>query len=534
MILRKPYAFLIKYFKLIHLILTVLLVFIMYKTNNLLNFFNEYLSSGSYSVLDGLFNDYIGILLYLSIFFVIAISAIIFWLMYKKDKPVKYYLINIIYYIVLIVGLVFVNMQFENISFNKTDVLMLNITRDILLVLFLVQIPLLLVSLVRTVGFNIKKFNFQRDLMELQIDDKDNEEFELGVDIDSDDVKARFRRRKRFIKYILKENKILVMVLTGIILIIGGVVIHNTIYTKNIIYKENKVFKSNGLEMNVIDSYQYDTDFFGNDITKNKYSYTIARVKIKNASGDDRSISLKTFTLKIGDEIYSATVKEKDYFIPLGMTSNVMSIANNEEKTFIIIFKINKADKDKKKVMEYAGSYKMNGNERVYNVDRIRLDPKTFEKTKNMKTVKIGEELTFNESILKNTSIVIESFDVNNRYTYSYKQCIEECYTFNDYIVPSRNTKYDVIVMKLKLNIRVDESIYNSSLQDELISSTAHLRYIIGEKEYNQKFNIQDITPSIIKDYKYFEVKSNVKNADEVYLDFIILDKVYTYVLKGA
>jgi len=534
MILRKPYAFLIKYFKVIHLVLTVLLAFILYKTNDLLNFFNEYLSSGNYGVLDDLFNGYIGVSLYLSIFLVIGISAIIFWLMFKKDKPVKYYLINIIYYIVLIIGLVFVNIQFENISLGKTDVLTLNITRDILLVLFFVQIPLVIISLIRTVGFNIKKFNFQRDLMELQIDDKDNEEFELGVDIDSDDVKARFRRRKRFIKYALKENKILVLVLTGVALIIGGVIVHNTIYVKNIIYKENKTFKSSGLEMTVIDSYQYDTDFFGNDISKKKYSYTIARVRIKNISGSDRQISLKTFTLKIGDEIYSATEKEKDSFIPLGTTGNKLNVANNEEKTFIIIFKINKEDKTKKKIMEYAGSYKMNGNERIYNIDRIRLEPKTFEKTQNIKTSKIGEELTFNESILKNTSIVIESFEVNNRYTYSYKQCMDECYTFNDYIVPSKNTKYDVIVMKLKLNINVDPSINNPSLQKQLIYSVAHLRYVIGEKEYNQKFNIQEITPSIVKDYKYFEVKGNVKNADEIYLDFVILDKVYTYVLKGA
>ena len=51
MILRKPYAFLIRHFKLIHLILTVLLAYILYKTNKLLSFFNQYLSSGKYEVI---------------------------------------------------------------------------------------------------------------------------------------------------------------------------------------------------------------------------------------------------------------------------------------------------------------------------------------------------------------------------------------------------------------------------------------------------------------------------------------------------
>ena len=45
MILRKPYAFLIKNFKLMHAILTVLISYLLYKSNTILHFFNEYLES---------------------------------------------------------------------------------------------------------------------------------------------------------------------------------------------------------------------------------------------------------------------------------------------------------------------------------------------------------------------------------------------------------------------------------------------------------------------------------------------------------
>ena len=40
MILRKPYKFLIKHFKLIHLILTLLMVYVVYKFNYIFSFFN--------------------------------------------------------------------------------------------------------------------------------------------------------------------------------------------------------------------------------------------------------------------------------------------------------------------------------------------------------------------------------------------------------------------------------------------------------------------------------------------------------------
>lgn len=533
MILRKPFAFLIKYFKLIHVVLTILLAYILYKTNNLLSFFNEYLASKTYTAIDNLTSTYIGIYPYIAIFLIIMISVIIFVLMYKKDKPIKYYVIVVIYYFLLIIAFLFVSVQLNNIAFKEIDIMLLQVSRDIILVFFLGQIPLLLTSLVRAVGFNIKKFNFQRDLMELEVNKEDDEEFELDVDIDSNDVRTRFKRRGRIISYVLKENKLIVVILTGILLITSGIIIQNTIYTKNVVYKENKTFSANGIEMSVLGSYQYKTDFFGNDISKDKYSYTVVRVKVKNSSKVDRTLSMKNFTLKINkDVIYNASTKEKDSFIPLGTSNDSIKLSINEEKIFIIIFKIDKEYENSSKVMEYAGSYTMNGNERVYNVNRIKLTPKVYNENKSVKSAKIGDKLVFSDSILKNTSIVINSYEVKDRYTYSYQQCLDKCYTFNDYIVPVVNTKYDITLMKLSLNIEVDKKIYNEDLIDKLITSTGHIRYIINDKEYTQNFKIEDITPSLVKDYKYFEVKGDVEKAEKVYLDFVILDKVYTYVLK--
>lgn len=535
MILRKPYAFLIKHFKLIHLILTIILAYILYKTNRLLSFFNQYLSSGRYEVIDNLTNIYIGPYFYLAIFLVIIISIVIFLLMRAKNKPLKYYFILVGYYIFLTVGLLFASVQLNNIGFNRIDILFLRIIRDVLLVLFLGQIPFVLISLVRAVGFNIKKFNFQRDLMELQVDEKDNEEFELDVDIDADDVKTRFRRRLRIISYVLKENKLVIMFIAGIVLIISGVVVHNTVYIKNLIYAENKTFTANGIEMKVLASYQFDNDFFGNDISRNKYSYTLARVKVKNISNNELGIAIKNFSLKINkDVIYNADIKEKNSFIPLGTTSDIVTLSGKEEKIFIVIFKIDKEYKNSKKVLEYASGYKISNGERIYNIKRVNLATKEIAKSEKVREVKIGDKLNFSGSILNNSSITIESFDMQDRFTYSYKQCLPECYTFNDYIVPKINTKYNITIMKLKLNISIDKSIYNDKLQDNLIRSSGHIRYIIDNKEYTQNFNIEDITPSIINDYRYFEVKGEAKKADAIYLDFIIMDKVYTYILKEA
>ena len=45
-ILKKPYAFLIKHFKLIHLILCLLFLYLLFQTGNINQFFNDYVSAG--------------------------------------------------------------------------------------------------------------------------------------------------------------------------------------------------------------------------------------------------------------------------------------------------------------------------------------------------------------------------------------------------------------------------------------------------------------------------------------------------------
>ena len=47
MILRKPYAFIIKYFKVIHFLLTLLIAYLIYRTNLVLSFVSNYISSNT-------------------------------------------------------------------------------------------------------------------------------------------------------------------------------------------------------------------------------------------------------------------------------------------------------------------------------------------------------------------------------------------------------------------------------------------------------------------------------------------------------
>ena len=98
MVFRKPYGFLIKHFKLIHLILTALYIYLTIKVNSILGYYNRFIA-GTASKLDA--ESYITSYYSIVAFIAIVICIIIYALMRYKKKPRTLYLILIGFSIVV-------------------------------------------------------------------------------------------------------------------------------------------------------------------------------------------------------------------------------------------------------------------------------------------------------------------------------------------------------------------------------------------------------------------------------------------------
>ena len=190
MVLRKPYAFLIKHFKLLHIILTALISYSIYKTNLIIHFYNEYINSSQViigsNVQVSLFNFFI----FFAPFLVILFAMILFAVMYNKKKPFIFYIILII---VNIISIAIYGITYSNIlsmQNNIVNVRTASFIRDLLYINLILQTVIIVISTIRATGFEIKKFDFVRDLQDLKIEVKDNEEFEVDVNFDTD----RFNR----------------------------------------------------------------------------------------------------------------------------------------------------------------------------------------------------------------------------------------------------------------------------------------------------------------------------------------------------
>ena len=92
MILKKPYAFLIKNFRKIHILLTILTGFIIFETHQLVVFFRDYIANNySVTVTDNLVSTTISPWLYISIIVTILILVAVYILLKTKKKPTKMY-----------------------------------------------------------------------------------------------------------------------------------------------------------------------------------------------------------------------------------------------------------------------------------------------------------------------------------------------------------------------------------------------------------------------------------------------------------
>ena len=74
--------------------------------------------------------------------------------------------------------------------------------------------------LIRGLGFDIKKFNFNRDLQDLRLEEKDSEEVEVSIDLSSDRIKRTGRRTVRELKYYYLENKLVINIILVVTVVI--------------------------------------------------------------------------------------------------------------------------------------------------------------------------------------------------------------------------------------------------------------------------------------------------------------------------
>ena len=521
MILRKPFALLIKYFKVIHLALTMLIVYSIIKTTSILSFFNEYIASNrtilGHGITDQLFNNF----MYISIILIIMIAFIVFVLMkYKKKKSFFYFLIILIY----VYNYILYNYAFNNVSILETglvDIRTLKVIQDLYTTLLILQYITVVISLIRATGFNIKKFDFQSDIQELQITENDREEFLVNIEFDVNKIKANYKKNIRHLKYAYKENRMFVHLI--ILIIIGAIcfALYYNFGVYNKVYKNGETFKTKDFIMNVKDVYITSNDYKNNNLFNN-YKLVVVKINARGIYGDT-VIDTSKFYIKKKSERYYVTSDYNKYVNDLGNIYNGDKL-DTEFDSYNLVFKVPNDDVDE--------LYLVYNESKDRNV-KIKLDLIDLDIDKVYDEHSLNEEFTINNLLINNSKINISEFGISNMYVENYNFCVtnDNCYNSIEYIKPSITTHSNRAIVKLKGTYEFDESNNNeklSTLSNLLINNAKIVYTIDGKDKESELYKI--IKPSKIKnDYLYLEVLEEVMHAENLKLVITIRNNNYIY-----
>ena len=528
MILRKPYAILIKNFKLIHAIIAVMMGYLTYRTSEIVSFISDYIGSSQLKVSPEKVEGLYGPILFVLIAFVILLNIVLLFVLRFKKKPIKFYIYNIIGQLYTLVMYAISYNLIKELQHGLVDIKTLKLIQDFTMGAFFLQIIALVIVVIRATGFDIKGFNFKEDLAELEIKEEDSEEFEVSFDVDTDKLKRGLKKRIRYAKYIYFENKFIINILLVVIVLISTYFYLSSMNVYSKIYTENDSFKTNDFMFEINESYQTSYDYKGNKLFDD-FNLIAIRIKVRKLYGKKTKLNMGKFILKANGNSYYHITEYKDELKDLGNTYMGTKINLKEYENYILVFKVNNVDITKKMLLKYVDT----SNDEV----KISIVPNNLNELQNIGKSSLGSDLVLLESTLKNTVLHIDNYELNDSFKLDYNYCIgEDCYDAVEYVGVSATDNYSKTLLKLVGNIKLDDSLPITKYKSlyRFMKQFITIKYKNNSQTRKIIANLKEIVPNKIKlkDTYFIEVPSVLKDAESIVLEINVRNKVYNYVLK--
>lgn len=518
MIIRKPYAFLIRHFKKIHILLLALCAFIYYKNLQLSSFIGEFMQLQTYDAFAEPISKYASFPAMLSMGIIIVGSLALVILLKHKQKPWKLYLLPIIEYIAL-----FAIFMAATNFFNKYNGIIDNASiraiRDFLRIASIIQYPIMLIFLIRIFGVDLNKFNFQMDKEYLEMSQEDREELEINVNFDKDSVKRGIRKVFRYLSYFYQEHKLIVNIAATILLILFLYSSYTFIFVINKSYTEGQSLDANGYTITLNNSYYSDKDYAGNIISEDS-AFVILDLTIKN-NQQMREIDLNKFHIMNGISDYVTT--EKTYgteFQDLGKTYEGKELKNGEEFNLIMIYRVSKEQSVKRFVLYYQEF----NNEALPHLRKIKLKLNDLSDINENKPLKLGDPLKF--TLKKEEEVItFDEYQILDSTEYTYRTVLSSTGTthYDKYTAPEG---YKILKIPFGSNNFEGKDMIDFSIKYGTINyidnknkrSVVKFKNPFGRVYYGK--------------YLYTRVPAEMEEAKSIEIHYTIRDQKYVYKLR--
>lgn len=528
MIIKKPYGFLIKHFKLIHLLLLVPMVYLMLKFGDISSFYKDFVTAEYRTVETNIAGTYITALTFISLFLLILSNIAIMLLLKIKKKNVFFYLCNTIYYIVLVVMAALNYGILSDIEIGTTmKASVINVIRDIAGMCVFPSYPLILYQFIIGIGFNLKTMRFDKKI-DINISDEDEEEVELKLG-EGHLVKRNIVHIFRELKYYILENKF-IFTCIAVVAVLGtiiGIYINNEIYNKK--YNIYQSFALDTFTMTLKESYITDIDYTGEKIAKGVY-FLAVKISIYNKSNEAVSIDKANFRIFMGDQVLYPNYERSGRFIDIGKNYQGNSIYGGSVDDYVLVYELDNTMLRNQYQMKILSGLKHEPGKLIPSYKIINIKPTNLLEDKEVKEGKIGTEFTLTDTLLGNTKYKLENVKFDTKYQYQYSQCStpRSCITLNSTVTPSSSGK---ILMIVNDDITWDETVsYFKNSKLDIYEDFGKLiyKYTYNGKENEYKSELVNVTPQSIKNVKIYEVSKTALDGKNRILQIKIRNKYIT------
>ena len=537
MVIRNPYSFIAKHYKLINLLLLVPLLYLIFKFGDIASFFRDFVKANYSTPETGYATKYVTGLTFLILFVMLFINGAIYIICFTKKKRILYFLSSSIYYAILLVFALFFRVIMENMQLSGVDQTFMNFVRDSANLCVLPLYFFLVVGFTKGVGLNVRTLKFDNNA-ELIINENDDENIELRIGSEDNNLKKNIVHIIRELKYYLLENKFVFTCFGVVILIVIVVSLFLNFQVYNKTYSLNQALSMEGFTVSLKDSYITNVDYRGNVISEGKY-YLAVKLGIIN-NGQESSIDSSNFRIYLDHESIYPSYDRSSRFIDIGGVYKGEKIPNVKEfpgGEYVFVYELTENQLRNSYQMRILNGLSQREDKLIKRYKKINIRPTNIAKNEDGGTYKIGSEISLKNSMLGDSTYKLNSVDIVQQYRYESENCNgSKCYGVSNIIVPSPGN----ILMVIKDEIKLDEttSYYknsNKNFYDDFVSFGYNYNLHSGVNAGDDNYNVtltKNVTPPGLKDVKIYEVSGTMETAVKINMMIRIRNRLYTIEVK--
>lgn len=529
MIIRKPFAFLVEKFKLLHFIILVPCIYLIYMFWHLKDFFDKFVVDGYVTSLYDVVSKYYSFLMIIACLIVIAFTILVAILFKKKNRfYLSYLFLTFVYLIVLVITL-FTPGLLHNAELAKLESSTSLVVRGVMGIVFYAQIVSSIFLLLLTFGFNIKTGEFSDIKDEINLDEEDSEEVEINLRTDNYKVKRFANRYKREIKYYIIENKNIFKVLAGILAVVLLFFIGKFIFSLNRTVRVDQSFSYSNFSVSFNNSLLSTLDYNGNVISSGKI-YLANKVSVTNRTNALLTFKTDDFCLEVDGECIYPILDKSGKFIDLAKPYYAEKIGAGKTYEYVLVYELDETMARSKYKIKILDSLTYKKKEVIPKYKEINLSPEFSDSVKSMGLYELNDEISFSQTTMLNSTLNISDFELSQYFRYTYEYCYQEkCNESMDAIAANYGKYYIILTGNLTLDENASYTKYKLGSND-FFTDFAKIEYSYGGNNYY--LNVVNATPKKVNDKIVLEVNSSIKNADKINLIITIRDKSYTLKLK--